>query len=73
MADPALNAIRKFPTINWIFETVKKYIELRGQASTGKKYRGLRHTDQSDNQKRPSLCANWKRRNQVKLIRYRQA
>lgn len=71
MIDIAHQAIRNDEKINWICKPVHKHRELRGLTSAGKKYRGLRVKGKSNNKQRPSRRANWKRRNQVKLRRYR--
>ena len=71
LIDIAHNAIRNDPKINWICKPAHKRRELRGLTSAGKKFRGLRAKGKSDNKQRPSRRANWKRRNQVKLRRYR--
>jgi len=71
LVDPAHNAIRNDPKINWICNPVHKHRELRGLTSAGKKYRGLRAKGKADCKQRPSRRANWRRRNQVKLRRYR--
>ena len=71
LVDPSHQAIRNDPKINWICNPVHKHRELRGLTSSGKKFRGLRAKGKSDNKQRPSRRANWKRRNQVKLRRYR--
>ena len=44
---------------------------MRGLTSAGKKHRGLRTKGDRDNKRRPSYKANYKRRNQIKLRRYR--
>ena len=67
--DPGHNAIRNDPRINWICD--KKRREARGLTSAGKKHRGLRTKGDRDNKKRPSYASNYKRRNIVKLRRYR--
>lgn len=71
MVDPSHNAIRNDAKINWICDPVHKHRELRGLTSSGKKFRGLRTRGKGDNKQRPSRRANYKRRNQVKLRRYR--
>lgn len=71
MIDTAHNAIRNDAKINWICKPVHKHRELRGLTSAGKKFRGLRTKGKWDNKLRPSVRANWRRRNQVKLRRYR--
>ena len=71
MIDPAHNAIRNDPRINWICNAVHKRREARGLTSSGKQHRGLRVKGDRDNKVRPSRRANYLRRNQVKLRRYR--
>jgi large subunit ribosomal protein L15e len=71
LIDPYHNAIRNDPKINWLCKPVHKHRELRGLTSAGKKFRGLRTKGKWDNKNRPSQRANWRRRNQVKLRRYR--
>ena len=71
LVDPAHNAIKNDPKINWIVKPVHKHRELRGLTSAGKKFRGLRTKGKLNNKQRPSRRADWKRRNQVKLRRYR--
>lgn len=71
LVDIAHQAIRNDPKINWICKAVHKHRELRGLTSAGKKFRGLRVKGTSNNKQRPSRRANWRRRNQVKLRRYR--
>ncbi len=44
---------------------------MRGMTSAGKKGRGLREKGHKDAKVRPSLKANYKRRNQISLPRYR--
>jgi large subunit ribosomal protein L15e len=71
LVDPSHQAIRNDPRINWITQPVQKHREMRGLTSVGKKHRGLRTKGNRDNKKRPSRAANYKRRNTVKLRRYR--
>lgn len=71
MVDPAHQAIRNDPKINWLCKPVHKHRELRGLTSAGKKFRGLKVRGKANNKQRPSRRSNWKRRNQVKLRRYR--
>lgn len=71
MVDVAHNAIRNDPKINWLCNPVHKHRELRGLTAAGKKYRGLRAKGKANNKQRPSRRANWRRRNAVKLRRYR--
>lgn len=69
LVDPAHTAIRDDPRINWICD--QKHREMRGLTSAGKKHRGLRAKGDRDNKRRPSVKANYKRRNQIKLRRFR--
>jgi large subunit ribosomal protein L15e len=69
LVDPAHNAIRNDPRINWIVD--EKHREMRGLTSAGKKHRGLRAKGDRDNKRRPSVKANYKRRNLIKLRRFR--
>jgi len=66
------NAIRNDARINWICNPTHKRREARGLTSAGKKSRGLRapKTVRAKNQ-RPSVNASWKRRNTLKLRRFR--
>ena len=66
MVDPAHNAIRNDPKINWICNATHKHREMRGLTSAGKKGRGLRVKGHRDNKNRPSRRANYKRRNAVR-------
>lgn len=65
------NAIRNDAKINWICNAVHKHRELRGLTAAGKKYRGLRTKGKWNNKQRPSRRQNWKRRNAIRLRRYR--
>ena len=69
--DPAHNAIRNDPKINWICKPVMKHRELRGLTAAGKKYRGLKVRGNGDNKNRSSRRGNWKKRNSLSLRRYR--
>ena len=69
--DPAHNSIRNDPRINWICNPNQKHRENRGTTSAGKSSRGLRVKGHLNAKTRPSRRANYKRRNQVKLRRYR--
>ena len=71
LVDPSHTTIRNDPRINWICGGVHKHRESRGLTSAGKKHRGLRTKGRVDNKQRPSIRANWKRRNQLSLRRYR--
>uniref|UniRef100_A0A8C9G9Q7 Ribosomal protein L15 n=1 Tax=Piliocolobus tephrosceles TaxID=591936 RepID=A0A8C9G9Q7_9PRIM len=67
LIDPMLNTIRNRPSINWICDPTHKHRELRGLTSAGKKYRGLRVKGHLAAKTRPSIRANWKRRQLIKL------
>jgi large subunit ribosomal protein L15e len=69
--DPQHNAVRNDARINWICNPVHKHRELRGLTSAGKSNRGLRNKGHKDAKVRPSKRANYKRRNQISLKRYR--
>ena len=70
--DPQHNAIRNDPRINWICKPVHKHRENRGLTSAGRKYRGLRKRGhRATNLIGSSRRAAWKRRNTLKLWRYR--
>ena len=71
LVDPSHNAIRNDPRINWIAEGPHKHRETRGLTSIGKKHRGLRRKGHHAQKLRPSITANYKRRNQLSLRRYR--
>merc|ERR1719331_2985540 len=69
VVDPAHNAIKKDPRINWIVSEKHNKRELRGLTSAGKKYRGFRQKGYKANKLRPSRRADWKRRNTQKIRR----
>lgn len=71
LVDPNHNAVRNNPKINWICNPVHKHRELRGLTSAGKKYRGLRVKGHLSAKSRPSIRANWKRRQLIKLRKCR--
>ena len=71
LIDPAHNAIRNDPRYNWICEGPHKHRENRGLTSIGKRHRGLRNKGHFANKTRPSIRANYKRRNQLSLRRFR--
>jgi len=71
LVDPAHNAIRNDPRINWLCNPEHKHRELRGLTSAGRKSRGLRNKGKGANRLRPSRRAAWKRRQIVSLRRYR--
>ena len=72
LVDPSHNAIRNDPRINWIARPEHKHREQRGLTSAGRQYRGLR----VKGHRRHAIIggsrrAAWKRRNTIKLHRYR--
>jgi len=70
--DPQHATIRRDPRINWICNPVHKHREMRGLTSAGRKSRGLRHKGhRANNIIGSSHRAAWKRRNNLKLKRYR--
>ena len=71
LVDPAHNAIRNDPKINWICKPVMKHRELRGQTSTGRKSRGLRYKGHKAAKTRTSRRSNWRRRQTLSLRRFR--
>eukprot|EP01111_Echinosteliopsis_oligospora_P004659 TRINITY_DN176_c0_g1_i1.p1 TRINITY_DN176_c0_g1~~TRINITY_DN176_c0_g1_i1.p1 ORF type:complete len:205 (+),score=29.04 TRINITY_DN176_c0_g1_i1:82-696(+) len=71
LVDPFHNGIRNDPKINWICNSHHKHRELRGLTSAGKEYRGLHGKSRGFQKNRPSVRANWKRRNTLSLKRYR--
>ncbi|WZY84989.1 hypothetical protein YC2023_031373 [Brassica napus] len=71
LVDPAHNAVRNDPRINWICNPVHKHRELRGLTSEGKKNRGLGGKGHRNHKNRPSRRATWKKNNSLSLRRYR--
>eukprot|EP01123_Difflugia_compressa_P001950 TRINITY_DN124_c0_g1_i6.p1 TRINITY_DN124_c0_g1~~TRINITY_DN124_c0_g1_i6.p1 ORF type:complete len:205 (-),score=25.17 TRINITY_DN124_c0_g1_i6:207-821(-) len=71
LVDPAHNAIRGDPRINWITKPVHKHRELRGLTSAGKKARGLHGKGPRYCKNRPSRTAVWKKNQRLSLRRYR--
>merc|ERR1712160_46702 len=71
LVDPSHKAIRRDPRINWIVAPVMKHRELRGITSAGRANRGLRSKAHGSTKRRPSMRANWKRRQMLSLKRYR--
>ncbi|EZG69132.1 60S ribosomal protein L15 [Gregarina niphandrodes] len=69
--DPNHTAIRNDPRINWICKAHQKHREARGVTSSGRKSRGMLHKGVGTSKIRPSRRADWKRRNQIVLHRYR--
>ena len=72
LVDPEHAAIRRDPRIQWITKPVHKHRELRGLTSAGRQGRGLRKSGHRANKLiGGSRRKNWKRRNTLKLKRYR--
>merc|ERR1711959_515512 len=71
MIDPSHKAVRRDPRVNWIVAPVMKHRELRGITSAGRANRGLRSKAHGATKRRPSMRANWKRRQMLSLKRYR--
>ncbi len=72
LVDPNHQTIRNDPRINWICNAVHTHREMRGLTSSGKKGRGLNNKGSHFATKlRPSKRANYKRRMQISLRRYR--
>ncbi|EAN30596.1 60S ribosomal protein L15-1 [Theileria parva strain Muguga] len=67
LVDPAHNAVRNNPRLNYLCKPVHKHREMRGLTSAGKKYRGLRVKGPRASKSRPSVRANWRRR-QLQLL-----
>ena len=72
LVDPMHAVIRKDPTIQWICKGKHAKREQRGLTSAGKKHRGLGvRGNRANKTMGGSWRANWKRRNTLKLLRYR--
>nr|WCZ58412.1 60S ribosomal protein L15 [Paratrimastix eleionoma] len=71
LVDPFHARIRNDSHLNWICFPAMKHREMRGLTSAGRQHRGLHIRHHGANKLRPSVRANWKRRNQVSLPRYR--
>jgi large subunit ribosomal protein L15e len=71
LIDPAHKAVRNDPRINWICNAVHKHRELRGLTRAGKSGRGLNVRGNYAKKARPSRRQGWKRRNTIKLRRFR--
>ncbi|KAK4522811.1 hypothetical protein GAYE_PCTG30G0701 [Galdieria yellowstonensis] len=71
LVDPSHKAIRRDPKIHWICKPTMKHRERRGLTSAGRSHRGLRRKGLGVTKVRPSVRANWKRRNTLSLKRYR--
>merc|ERR1712022_49424 len=71
MVDPSHKAVRRDPRMNWICAPTHKHRELRGVTSAGRANRGLRSKAHGAAKRKPSMRANWKRRQQLQMKRYR--
>merc|ERR1712181_142731 len=71
MIDPSHKAVRRDPRINWICAPTHKHRELRGVTTAGRANRGLRSKAHGAAKRKPSMRANWKRRQMLSLKRYR--
>merc|ERR1711937_1038151 len=71
LVDPSHKCVRRDPSINWICAPVMKHRELRGVTSAGRANRGLRSKAHGAAKRKPSMRANWKRRQMLSLKRYR--
>lgn len=71
MVDPAHNAIRNDPRINWICNPVHKHRELRGITHAGRSSRGLGGRGHRYTKARPSRRATWKRNHTKSFRRFR--
>merc|ERR1711865_536404 len=71
MVDPFHKVIRDDPRINWICAPVMKHRELRGLTASGKKARGLLKKGKRATKLRPSYKGSYKRRNLMRLRRFR--
>jgi large subunit ribosomal protein L15e len=71
LVDPRHPRIQQDPKINWICRARHKRREARGLTSIGRKHRGLRLKGHNAKKARPSVGANWKRRQRLQLWRYR--
>lgn len=71
LVDPSHKAIRGDPKVNWICKPVHKHRECRGLTSATRKSRGLGHGSKYNKTKGGSRNASWKRRNTLRLKRFR--
>jgi len=71
LVDPFNKVIRTDARLNWICKGTHKHRELRGLTSAGKKHRGLHGKGPKHTKVRPSVRANWRRRNRIQFHRYR--
>jgi len=69
--DPFHKCIRDDPRINWICKNTMKHRELRGLTAAGRKARGLQAKGKRASKIRPSKNASYKRRNLMRLRRFR--
>jgi large subunit ribosomal protein L15e len=73
MVDPAHNAVRGDPRINWICAPSMKHRELRGVTAAGRHSRGMLNKGIGTHQLRPSIASVWKKHNTTRFRRYRPA
>merc|ERR1712061_433092 len=71
MVDPYHKVIRDDPRINWICKPVMKHRELRGLTAAGRKARGMLAKGKRATKLRPSYKGSYKRRNLMRLRRWR--
>merc|ERR1712002_261252 len=71
LIDPMHKAIRRNPDTQWITKSVHKHRECRGLTSASKKSRGLGKGHLYKQTMGGSRRASWKRRNLLRLRRYR--
>ena len=71
MIDPMHRCIRDDPRINWICTNKHKHRELRGLTAAGRRARGMEAKGKRSIKLRPSKRACYKKRNLLKLRRYR--
>eukprot|EP00818_Percolomonas_sp_WS_P006672 CAMPEP_0117450208 /NCGR_PEP_ID=MMETSP0759-20121206/8347_1 /TAXON_ID=63605 /ORGANISM="Percolomonas cosmopolitus, Strain WS" /LENGTH=203 /DNA_ID=CAMNT_0005242717 /DNA_START=83 /DNA_END=694 /DNA_ORIENTATION=- len=71
LVDSFHEAIRSDPRINWIAKAKHQKRVYHGKTSAGRKHRGLRSKGIGASKIRPSVNANWKRRNTQKFHRRR--
>jgi large subunit ribosomal protein L15e len=73
LVDPSHAAVRNDPRRNWVCNAVHKHRESRGLTAAGRKARGLLKKKGKNGHKiiGSSVRQNWKRRNNLKLRRYR--
>merc|ERR1719263_2716745 len=69
--DPMHKCIRDDPRINWICKNTMKHRELRGLTAAGRRARGLLAKGKRAGKLRPSKSASYKRRNLIRLRRFR--